>query len=186
MSFGIANFFCMFSNMAVFFFLPMYVITAMGCSAVEAGLTTTLYSVAGLFLSPIFGRMIGKAGNARGVLSFGCIMRILVAGALLAFVAPGLPTISVIYVIMLVAGCYNSVQDSAFSAGPADPVPPCRHPRAGQLAHPGGAKPRRIHRHGPSKHGHLEGTMGVVGGMPVALTVSIVTAAAALACSPCA
>ena len=176
LSFGIANFFCMFSNMAVFFFLPMYVITAMGCSAVEAGLTTTLYSVAGLFLSPIFGRMIGKAGNARGVLSFGCIMRILVAGALLAFVAPD-ANIFVIYVIMLVAGCYNSVQSSAFSAGPQIQLPADIRVQGNSLIQVGQNLGGSI---GTAVYTVILGTMGVVGGMPVALTVSIVTAAAAL------
>ena len=163
LSFGIANFFCMFSNMAVFFFLPMYVITAMGCSAVEAGLTTTLYSVAGLFLSPIFGRMIGKAGNARGVLSFGCIMRILVAGALLAFVAP-YANIFVIYVIMSVAGCYNSVQRRCLGLGPQIGFPADIRVQGNSLIQVGQNLGGSI---GTAVYTVILGTMGVVGGMPL-------------------
>ncbi|RDB62348.1 hypothetical protein C1878_08485 [Gordonibacter sp. 28C] len=176
LSFGIANFFCMFSNMAVFFFLPMYVITVMGHSATEAGLVTTVYSFVGLFLSPILGRMIGKAGNARGVLSFGCIMRIVVAGALLLFVAPD-ANIFVIYVIMVVAGCYNSVQSSAFSAGPQIQLPADIRVQGNSLIQVGQNLGGSI---GTAIYTVILGVMGVVDGMPVALTVSIITAACAL------
>lgn len=176
LSFGIANFFCMFSNMAVFFFLPMYVITVMGHSATEAGLTTTLYSVAGLFLSPLFGKMIGKAGNARGVLSFGCIMRIVVAAALLLIMAPD-ANIFVIYVIMLFAGCYNSVQSSAFSAGPQIQLPTGIRVQGNSIIQVGQNLGGAI---GTAIYTVILGSMGVVGGMPIALTVSIVAAVCAL------
>ncbi|NTU89572.1 MAG: MFS transporter [Actinobacteria bacterium] len=176
LSFGIANFFCMFSNMAVFFFLPMYVITVMQLSATEAGLTITLYSVLGLFLSPIFGRMIGKAGNARGVLSFGCIMRIVVAAALLFFVAPD-GNIFVIYVIMLIAGCYNSVQSSSFSAGPQIQLPANIRVQGNSIIQVGQNLGGAI---GTAVYTVILGVFGVVEGMPIALAVSIVTAACAL------
>lgn len=176
LSFGIANFFCMFSNMAVFFFLPMYVITVMGHTATEAGLVTTVYSFVGLFLSPILGRMIGKAGNARGVLSFGCIMRIVVASALLLFVAPD-ANIFVIYVIMVVAGCYNSVQSSAFSAGPQIQLPADIRVQGNSIIQVGQNLGGSI---GTAIYTVILGVMGVVDGMPVALTVSIITAACAL------
>lgn len=176
LSFGIANFFCMFSNMAVFFFLPMYVITVMGHSATEAGLTTTLYSVAGLFLSPIFGKMIGKAGTAKGVLSFGCVMRIVVAAALLFIMAPD-ANIFVIYVIMLFAGTYNSVQSSAFSAGPQIQLPAAIRVQGNSIIQVGQNLGGAI---GTAIYTVILGSMGVIGGMPIALTVSIVAAALAL------
>lgn len=176
LSFSLANFFCMFSNMAVFFFLPMYLITVMGNTAAAAGLATTLYSVVGLFLSPILGRMIGKAGNARGVLSFGCIMRIIVAAALLLVVAPD-ANIFVIYVIMLVAGCYNSVQSSAFSAGPQIQLPAAIRVQGNSVIQVGQNLGGAI---GTAVYTVILGTAGVVGGMPIALGVSIATAACAL------
>lgn len=176
LSFCIANFFSMFSNMAVFFFLPLYVLTVMHLSATEAGLVTTLYSVAGLFLSPIFGRMIGKAGTARGVLSFGCIMRMLVAGALLLFVAPD-ANIFVIYVIMLIAGCYNSVQSSVFSAGPQIQLPASIRVQGNSIIQVGQNLGGSI---GTAVYTVILGTMGVTDGMPIALAVSIVAAACAL------
>ncbi|MEG0419179.1 MFS transporter [Gordonibacter sp.] len=176
LSFAIANFFCMFSNMAVFFFLPMYVITVMQLPATEAGLTTTLYSVAGLFLSPLFGKMIGKAGNARGVLSFGCIMRIVVAGALLLVMAPD-ANIFVIYIIMLVAGCYNSVQSSAFSAGPQIQLPEDIRVQGNSIIQVGQNLGGAI---GTAIYTVILGSMGIVGGMPIALAVSVAAAAGAL------
>lgn len=176
LSFAIANFFCMFSNMAVFFFLPMYVITVMQLSATEAGLTTTVYSVAGLFMSPIFGKMIGKAGNAKGVLSFGCVMRIVIAAALLLFVAPD-ANIFVIYVIMLIAGFYNSVQSSVFSAGPQIQLPSEIRVQGNSIIQVGQNLGGSI---GTAVYTVILGSMGVVGGMPIALGVSIVTAAGAL------
>lgn len=176
LSFAVANFFCMFSNMAVFFFLPMYIIAVMGCSAGAAGLATSLYSVAGLFLSPIFGRMIGRAGNARGVLSFGCIMRIVVACALLLVVAPD-ANVFIIYVIMLVAGCYNSVQSSVFSAGPQIQLPAEIRVQGNSIIQVGQNLGGSI---GTAVYTVILGTMGVVEGMPVALGVSIVTAVCAL------
>lgn len=59
--------------------MPMYVLNVMGLSATEAGLTTTMLSIVGLFMGPIYGRMIGKAASAKGVLAFGSILRIVIA-----------------------------------------------------------------------------------------------------------
>ena len=119
---ALANFCSMFSNMAVFFFLPLYMVTGMGLSATESGIATTLYSVLGLVMGPIFGRAIGKSGTARGVLSFGITMRIVVAAAFLLYLSPNAPVFG-IYVIMFFAGFYSSAHSTSFSAGPQIQIP---------------------------------------------------------------
>ena len=78
---------------------------------------------------------------------------------------------------MLVAGCYNSVQSSAFSAGPQIQLPADIRVQGNSLIQVGQNLGGSI---GTAVYTVILGTMGVVGGMPVALTVSIVTAAAAL------
>lgn len=169
-------FFTNFSNMAVFFFLPMYVMTVMGCSATQASLTTTLLSIAGLFMGPIFGRMIGKSGTARGVLSFGSILRIVVAVALLFVLAPD-ANVFVVYVIMFCAGFYNVTGGVCFSAGPQvqlDPKIRVQGNSVIQLCQNFGGGV------GTAVYTVILASMGVVEGMPVALTIAAVTAALAL------
>ena len=169
LSFALTNFFYNFSNMAVFFFLPMYVVTAMQLSATEAGLTTTVYSIVGLFLSPLLGRFIGKTKNARGVLTFGGIMRIVVASALLFFVAPD-TNIFIVYFIMLMGGCYNSAQSSSFSAGPQIQLPANIRVQGNSVIQVGQNLGGSI---GTAVYTVILGTFGVVSGMPIALGVAI-------------
>lgn len=172
LTFAIANYCTNFSNMAVFFFLPMYLITAMGLSAAESGLTMTMYSIAGLFLGPVFGRMIGRSGTARGVLSFGCVVRIAVAVALLLVIAPG-ANVFAIYVIMLVAGVYSSVQNTAFSAGPQVQLADRIRVQANSLVQMGQNLGGCT---GTAVYTAILGVFGVVEGMPIALGLSVVMA----------
>lgn len=174
--FFVSNFFTMFSNMALFFFLPMYIISAMGYSAVEAGLSTTLYSVMGLFLSPVFGKMVGRSGNARGILTFGCILRMAVALALLFFLAPDM-SIFVAYVVMFAAGLYRPVQSSGYSAGPMIQVPEKLRVQGNSIIQVGQNLGSAI---GTAVYGAILGIYGVAQGMPIALIVSIVAAAVAM------
>ncbi len=172
----LSNFFCSFSNMAVFFFLPMYVLTAMGGSATQAGLVTTLLSVVGVFMGPIFGRMIGKAQSGKGVISFGAIMRIVCAVALLIFLAPN-ASIFIIYVIMFVAGFYNSIQGTAYASGPQVQLPASIRVQGNSVVQLGQNFGSAI---GTAVFTAVLTGLGVVGGMPVALAISIVAAACGL------
>lgn len=171
-----ANFFNNFSNMAIFFFLPMYAITVMGSSATEASLLTTVYSFIGLFMGPIFGRMIGKARNARGVLTFGCVVRIIVALAILLVISPT-TSMFILYVIMFFAGFYNSVQSTAFSAGPQVQLPERIRVQGNSVIQVsqnfGGAI-------GTAVFTVILNSMGVLDGMPAALMVAIACAVCAL------
>lgn len=177
--FTIGSFCSMFSNMAVFFFIPMYAISAMGLSATEAGLTTTMLSIAGLFMGPILGRMIGKAGNARGVLSFGSLLRIVIALVLIFFLSPNL-NIFALYVIMFIGGFYNVTYGVVFSAGPQIQLPANIRMQGNSIVQLGQNFGGSV---GTAVYTIILASMGVVAGMPVALAISAVTAGIAFVCA---
>ncbi|SHN60080.1 MFS transporter [Desulfitobacterium chlororespirans] len=101
------NFFCNLSTMALYFFLPAYVINVMKLPPTYAGLVITIYSIPGLFLGPIYGRMIGKAGNARNVSIFAQVIRIGVSLAFIFVLTPSTP-IFVVLGLMFLAGFYGA------------------------------------------------------------------------------
>lgn len=170
--FACSNFLANFSNMAVFFFLPTYVIAVMQLSATEAGLSTTMYSVAGLFLGPVFGRAIGKAGTAKGVLSLSFILRVFVSGSFLLLLAPD-TNILLIYVVMLVAGVYSSANGASFSAGPQVQLPEGIRVQGNSVIQVGQNLGGAI---GTAVYTVVLGTFGVLGGMPMALAISVIAA----------
>lgn len=117
LSMALANFFANFSNMAVFFFVPTYCLFVLGSSAAEAGLATSMMSIVPLFMSPIWGRMIGKAASAKGVLAIGQGFRVGVCLGLLCLAAFGAPLVA-FYVVLFFGGFYGSATSVGFSAGP--------------------------------------------------------------------
>lgn len=117
MSMALANFFANFSNMAIFFFVPTYCLYVLGSSATEAGLATSMLSIVPLFMSPIWGRMIGKQASARGVLAIGQGIRVAVCVALVALAFFRAPIIA-FYVVLFFGGFYGSATSVGFSAGP--------------------------------------------------------------------
>ena len=174
--FAVANTFINFSNMAIFFFMPMYVLYVMQGSALEASLVTTMFNVAPLFMAPIFGKMVGKRMNARLPLAIATVLRIAVPVALLAYCSPG-ANIVVIYVILFVAGVYNAAQSTCFSAGPQIQVPAKLRVQGNSVIQVGQNLGSSI---GMAVYTVLIGAMGVVGGFTVALAVSAVAAGIAL------
>jgi MFS family permease len=86
-------------------------------------MTTTLLNVAGVFLGPVLGRQIAKSSSARGVLTVGTIVRILITVAFIFLLKPT-TSIMLIYVLMLLGGLYNSQQTVTFSAGPQIQIKP--------------------------------------------------------------
>lgn len=113
----LSNLFTNFSNMAVFFFIPTYVIYVMQKGAFNAGLATTFYSVLGLFLAPVFGRMIAKARNARTTLTMGLIVRIVITLVLIFVLSPTTNLVT-LYIIMLITGFYGAQNAAFVSAAP--------------------------------------------------------------------
>ena len=120
-----ANFLHNFGAMTISFFIGGFIMRTLAtdpiCEAIgpalAAGIASALMAVLGLFLGPIFGKMIAKSGNAKGVMTLGNIVRIIVMGAFVFVLVPGVP-VWVIYILMFVAGIFNSQQTVTQSAGP--------------------------------------------------------------------
>jgi MFS family permease len=123
MALAICNFLLTGSSMAVFFFMPTYVLYVMQGSATQAALTTTLMSVLGLFLGPIFGRAIAKAGNAKFVITVGTVVRIVVTVLFILLLKPA-TSLMLVYVLMFLGGFYSSQQSATFSTAPQIQVRP--------------------------------------------------------------
>jgi MFS family permease len=121
--FTLNNFLGNLAGLPAFFFLPLFMINVLGSSATEAGIAILLFSVIGLFLSPILGKMIAKAGTAKPVLIMGTIVRIIVGTAFVFVLVPGVPA-WVLYILMFIAGIYSSQQLVTFSVGPQIQIKP--------------------------------------------------------------
>ena len=105
----LSNFFTNFSTMAIYFFLPMYVLYVMKQPPAAAGLTTSMYSVAGLFMGPVIGKIIGKSGTARGVnILLNGILRGVIAILFIFLLSPSIPII-IVYILMFISGFYGVV-----------------------------------------------------------------------------
>jgi MFS family permease len=115
--------FCLLSAMALFFFLPSYMIYVMALSPAYAGLSLTMFSIPGLFMGPVFGRMIGKAGNARNVSVVTQIIRIAVQVGFAVLISPTTP-IFLVYALMFIAGFYGSSATVIPAAAPQIQIEP--------------------------------------------------------------
>lgn len=175
----LANFFSNFAQMAVFFFLPMYVLTVIGLSAAESGLTTTMMSIAGLFMGPIYGRIIGKQMSAKTVLSVSAIVRFIVVIALMAVCAPD-ANIFVIYAIMFVAGFYNSAAATTFSSGPQIQLKESLRVQGNSIIQVGQNFGGAV---GTAVFSLVLASMGIAEGMPVALMLAAIAAVIVLVCA---
>lgn len=114
---ALANLFTNFHTMAAFFFLPMFAIYVLKVSATASGLITSAFAVAGLFMGPIWGKMIGKTGTARTVYLIGTGIRIAIT-VIFIFILNENCSIYAIYALMLIAGLYNSQTGVTFAAAP--------------------------------------------------------------------
>lgn len=120
-----ANFLHNFGSMTISFFLAGFIMrtltndplcVALG-PALAAGIASALMAVIGLFLSPVFGKMVAKRGDAKMVMTIGNVFRVLIMGAFVFVLVPGVP-VWVIWVLMFLAGIFNCQQTVTQSAGP--------------------------------------------------------------------
>lgn len=174
-----ANLTLNFSGMAVFFFMPTYVLYVMGGTATQASLTTTLLGVLGLVISPFLGRMIAKAGNARTVLAGGTIIRIVITACFLFFLSPSTP-LWIVYVLMLLAGIYNSQQSVTFAAAPQIQIKPELRMMSNSVIQVTQSFGSAM---GIAVYTLVIGMYGVADGLPVAFIIAIAAAVLALAAS---
>ena len=168
LAFTLANFFANFSNMAIFFFLPSYILRVMNGTGTTAGLVMACFSVAGVFLSPIIGKAIGKAGSAKVPLMTSAIGRI-VMNLLLIFVLAKFPSIPVLVVTMLVFSVFNSLHAVSFSAGPQVQLPGELRVQGNSVIQCGQNFGSGV---GTAIYTVIIGMLGIVDGMPVALAVA--------------
>lgn len=120
-----ANMLHNFGSMSITFFIPGFIMGTLAsdplCTtlgpALAAGVASALIGVLGLFLSPTFGKMIAKAGDAKMVMTLGNVVRVLVMGAFAFTLSPETP-VWVIMALMFFAGIFNSQQTVTQSAAP--------------------------------------------------------------------
>ena len=120
-----ANFLHNFGAMTISFFIAGFIMRQLTedpiCltlgPALAAGVASALMAVLGLFLGPIFGKKIAEAGTAKGVMTLGNVFRVIVMAAFVFVLVPGVP-VWVIYVLMFLAGVFNSQQQATQSAAP--------------------------------------------------------------------
>lgn len=113
------------SSMAITFFIPGFIMRTLMADpialalgpALAAGIASALMAVLGLFLGPVFGKIIGKQGNAKMTLVIGSVVRLIIFAAFFFLLNQDTP-IWLIYVLMFLAGIYNSTNTVVFSAGP--------------------------------------------------------------------
>lgn len=120
-----ANLLHNFGAMTISFFIAGFIMRTLATDplcvalgpALAAGIASALMAVLGLFLSPIFGKMIAKSGTAKGVMTLGNVVRIVVMAAFVFVLVPGVP-VWVIWILMFLAGIFNSQQTVTQSAAP--------------------------------------------------------------------
>jgi MFS family permease len=177
---ALSNLLMNFANMFVFFFLPSYIIVVMQPNdfginpAGWAGLIMACFAVFGLFLGPIFGRMVAKSGNARNILVLGIIARALFLLCLILMLSPGM-NIFLLMALSLVLGGVYSVMATVYTTGVSVMAAPKLRQQSNAVVQMGqnlGGAP------GTAVGGILIATFGVAGGMPIAFIVALVAALA--------
>lgn len=122
---ALGTFFNNLSNMACFFFIPSFALYVMKVSAMEAGLSSTVMSIAMLFMGPVFSKFILKSGSARGVHLSMTALRILVSLCLVFMLRADTP-LWVLYVLMFAMGFCSCSVGSVSSLAPqlqiAEPI----------------------------------------------------------------
>lgn len=173
------NFLSNFSTMALFFFLPLYATYVMKQSSTLAGLLITSMSVAGLFMGPIYGRMIGKAANARGVAIVTTIIRIAVFSSFVLFLKPT-TSIWVCYALMFVLGFAGSGGSVVPAVGPQVQIAPEKRQLGNSVVQLGASFGASI---GIAIYTMIIGSSGVMGGMQTSLIIALVASVAVLLAS---
>ncbi len=111
--------------MAITFFVPAYVmmqlaadpvVTTLG-PALAGGFVSICAALSGLFLGPVWGKMIAKDSSAKRAMTIANVFRVLSMVALLFVLNPETPAL-LVYIVVFFAGVCNSNMQSSMSAGP--------------------------------------------------------------------
>lgn len=119
------NFLYNFGAMTLTFFVPGFVMTTLVGDplvgflggALAGGLVLSIRAIPGLFLGPVFGKMIAKTGSAKGALMIGNALRIITMATLVVVLVPGTP-VWIVYALMILAGIFTVQHSVTMSAGP--------------------------------------------------------------------
>ena len=166
------NFFGNFSIMSLYIFLPLYATYVLMQTSTMAGLTLTCMSIAGLFMGPIYGRMIGKAANARFVALLTTGIRILVYVAFILLLGPT-TSIYLVFALMLVLGFASCGGGVVPAVGPQVQLAPDKRQLGNSLIQLGSGFGSSV---GIAIYTMVIGAAGVADGM----TTSLIIATAAL------
>jgi MFS family permease len=173
---SLSNFFMNFANMFVFFFLPTYIIYVMqpGDLGLEpsawSGIVMACFAVFGLFLGPIFGKMVAKSGNARAILLLGTTARLLFLFCMIFFLSPAMNIFLLMALAVVLGGIY-SVMATVYTTGVSVMAPTKLRQQSNAVVQMGqnlGGAP------GTAVGGILIATFGVANGMPIAFIVAAV------------
>ena len=185
LSFTLANFCGMFSNMALFFFLPSYIIYVIfsGEGSFQSGIVMACMSLLGVFLSPWFGGKIGKLGTAKPILMLSAALRAITNIVLVVYLqAAGAEASWIVLAILMLTlgGVYNATHTVSFSAGPQVQLPEDIRMQGNAVIQAGQNIGSGV---GTAVYSVIIGMAGITGGMPVALTVAAVFACLTFVCA---
>ena len=174
---SLMNFMANMSVVGILFFLPAYVmrvlvedplVLTLG-PALAAGMLTTLIGICGAILSPIYGKMIGKAGNARTVCIIAFAGRVVVMVGLLVFVSPTCP-VWLLWILMFMAGVYNGANTCAASVGAQVQIKQSMRAMSNSLVQLGQNLGASL---GIVIFTFITSTYGITDGMPIGLWLSL-------------
>lgn len=166
--FTVANLTQNLAAMAVFFFIPTYILYVLNGTPTQASIPTTLFGVIGIFAGRFFGQMIGKSGTAKGTGIITGVSRLAVLLILAAFLKPS-SSVWFIYVMMFIGGIFNSAGSVSFSAGPQVQLRPEVRMTGNSIIQMGQNFGSSI---GTALFTMILGMKGVAGGMTTALYIA--------------
>ena len=180
---AIPNFLLNFANMFTFFFLPAYIMYVMGPTELGldaagwSGIIMGSFALLGIFLGPIFGRMIGKSGSARLVVMIGIVARLVMLLFCIFFLNAETNIFVLIAFSMVFGGVYSVIMGVGFAAGANIMVPDKLRQQSTAVVTMGqnlGSTPAT------AIGGILIAIFGVAQGMPIGFMIAAIATAAAI------
>ncbi|MDR1421599.1 MAG: MFS transporter [Coriobacteriales bacterium] len=170
------NFFINTSANALVFFMPAYIISVLDGGGLYAAFSTAIYAVPGIFISPFLGKLIVRQGSARGLITVGTLVRIVVTIAVIIILSPQTP-LPIVYVLMFIAGLYSAQQNVTSSTAPQIQIKPELRFQANSLVQTAQNLGSSI---GMAVYTLIMASFGITQGMNVALVIATAIAVIAL------
>lgn len=177
--FALGNAFNTFSSMCVFFFMPTYILYALGGTATQASIPTTCFGVLGVVLGTVLGKMAGRSGSVRGIGISGHIQRIVIFLIFAIFLKPT-SSVWFIYVLMFIAGIFNSIHTVVYSTGPQLMLKPDVRVSGNSVIQTAQNFGSLL---GTTTYTMIIGMFGIVQGMSIALYVAVAAGVLNLICT---